>query len=175
MKVTIIGRRVDVPEDLKTWADKKFSKLDKFFEDDTEIRVTLWTERGRFLGEGTIHHKGTIFRAEENEGDFFSVVDGMTLAIERQIAKNKTRLAKKLRSGSIANLTPEIVRDSTEEGEYKIIKNKKYAAKPMSVDEAILQMNLLGHEFFVFFHDKTNDKNVVYKRKDGNYGLIELD
>ena len=175
MKVKLIGRKVNLPDDLRAYAEKKLSKLDKYFGEETEIKITLWTQRGRFLGEGTIDYKGTLFRAEVTKDDFFAVIDGIVLVIERQIAKNKTRLAKRLRAGSITNIIQDpLAEDIEEEKEFKIIKTKRYNPKPMSAEEAILQMNLLGHDFFVFLHDKTNDKNVVYKRNDGNYGLIEL-
>ena len=113
-----------------------------------------------------------IFRAEVRDSDMYACIDRVIDVLERQIRKQKTRLEKKLNSGAFDTLAD--FGNYDEEPEFKIVKTKKYENKPMSVDEAILQMNLLGHEFYIFNNSETNDKEVVYKRKDGNYGLIEL-
>ena len=114
-----------------------------------------------------------IYRAEETDRDEFAAIDNVVDVIERQIRKNKTRLEKKLRETAFT--APAEIDDAEEETEFKIVKTKKYAVKPMSPDEAILQMNLLGHEFFLFKNSNTDENNIVYKRHDGNYGLIETE
>ena len=176
MVLKIIAKKIKVTDEIQSFADKKVNKIAKYFEDDTEFRLTLWEERGKQIAEGTIHAKGTIFRAQEATDGFVNAIEKIVMAIERQIAKNKTRLAKKLRSGSLANLhTEETFKNVKEETEFVVVKTKRFGVKPMSVEEAILQMNLLGHTFFVFKDANNDDMSLVYQRKDGNYGLIELE
>ena len=175
MVLKIVAKKVKVTDEIQSFADKKVNKVAKYFEDDTEFRLTLWEERGKQIAEGTIHAKGTIFRAQEATDGFVNAIEKIIMAIERQIAKNKTRLAKKLRSGSLANMHVESLVDVVEEKEFVIVKTKRFGVKPMSVEEAILQMNLLEHSFFVYQDANSDEKSIVYKRKDGNYGLIELE
>ncbi|MBQ4629657.1 MAG: ribosome-associated translation inhibitor RaiA [Clostridia bacterium] len=172
MKITTTGRKINVTEGLRSYTEKKLSKLDKFFNDNTTAQVTLSVQKDDHIIEVTVYHEGMIFRAEVRDADMYAAIDRVGDVIERQIRKQKTRLEKKLRSGAFDNA--ENFADVVEEQEFKIVKTKKYEAKPMSVEEAILQMNLLGHEFYIFNNADTLDKEVVYKRKDGNYGLIEL-
>ena len=172
MKITTTGRKIDVTEGLKSYIEKKLSKLEKFFNESTLAQVTLSVQKDDHIIEVTVHHEGMIFRAEVREPDMYSAIDKVADVIERQIRKQKTRLEKRLRVGAFNDYA-----DSdtfAEEAEFKIVKTKKYENKPMSVEEAILQMNLLNHEFYIFNNAQTMDKEVVYKRKDGNYGLIEL-
>ena len=112
-----------------------------------------------------------IFRAEVSNDDMYAAVDKVEDVLERQIRRQRTRLEKRLRKDAFADVKSA---DFPEETEFKVVKTKVYSAKPMSIEEAILQMNLLGHAFYIFSNAETEDKNVVYKRKDGNYGLIEL-
>ncbi len=172
MKITITGRKIDVTEGLKSYATKKLSKLDKFFGEETNAKVTLSVQKDDHIIEITVYHEGMIFRAEVRDSDMYACIDKVIDVLERQIRKQKTRLEKKLREGAFDGQTDFGGYD--EEPEFKIVKTKKYENKPMSVEEAILQMNLLGHEFYIFNNSETSDKEVVYKRKDGNYGLIEL-
>ncbi len=172
MKITTTGRRIDVTSGLKDYIEKKLSKLDKFFSDESTAQATLSVQKDDHIIEVTIYHEGMIFRAEVRDADMYAAIDRVVDVLERQIRKQKTRLEKKLREGAFADYAD--VDDYAEEEEFKIVKTKKYENKPMSVEEAILQMNLLGHEFYIFNNAKTLDKEVVYKRKDGNYGLIEL-
>jgi putative sigma-54 modulation protein len=124
--------------------------------------------------EATIYSQNTIYRADEKTNDMYTSIDILIDLIERQIRKNKTRLEKRLREGSIADLIKSSTEQVEEEKEFKIVKTKLFEAKPMDAEEAILQMNLLGHEFFVFKNGLTGNTNIVYKRKYKNYGLIEV-
>lgn len=172
MKINIIGRQMNVWDEMKTIIEAKLAKLDKYFGDDCQATVTLSSKHNKKCLEITITASGTIFRSEVQEETFRNALDKAVYVIERQIRKNKTRLAKRLRSGAFEGGIIDTGEDFEEEAEFKI-RRKTFTLKPMSAEEAIMQMNLLDHEFFVFKDDKTGDVNVVYKRKDGDYGLIE--
>lgn len=174
MKINIIGRQLNVYEDTKEMINQRLSKLDKFFSDEGVATVTLSHKHNTATMEVTIKAAGTLFRSEVNGDSFRSALDKSIDNIERQIRKNKTRLQKRLREGAFiaddsAAYTP--AEEIADEGEF-IIRTKRFEYTPMSVEEAIMQMNLLGHEFFVFNDADTSETCVVYKRKDGNYGLI---
>ncbi len=171
MKVTIIGRQMNVWDEMKNTIEKKLEKLDKYFGDDCEANVTLSTKRNLKNLEITITAYGTIFRSETEDETFRNALDRSIYLIERQIRKNKTRLARKIRSGAFDDGIFDTGEDYEEDKEF-VIRTKSFYFKPMSVEEAIMQMNLLGHEFFVFRDDQTEEVCVVYKRKDGDYGLI---
>lgn len=169
MKLNVIGRKLNVYEETKTLIAKKLEKLDKFFAEEGEATVTLSRKRGVSTIEVTINAGGTLFRSEQDADDFRAALDRCVDIIERQIRKNKTRLAKRLRN----TVVPDMVAFSEEEeDEELLIRTKEFSVKPMSVDEAILQMNLLGHDFYVYADDGDGKIHVVYRRKDGNYGLI---
>lgn len=171
MKITITTRKTFVNELDKEMIEKKIGKLAKFFNDDAEATVTVSSQKNDKIIEATIFANGIVYRAEERNEDILDAVDRAEIAINRQIRRNKTRLEKNLRKEA---LIPEI--DDVpieEEKEFNIIRTKTYSLKPMSAEEAILQMNLLGHEFFIFLNSETDSTDIVYKRKDGNYGLIE--
>ena len=170
MKTTIVSRKYYVTNDLKERLDRKLSKLDKFFTSEADTSVTFSEERGRHRVEITIFYKGTIFRAEVFESDPISSIDKAVSIIERQIRKNKTKLEKRLHGGGDFSAFADMV-DEPEEN-IKISKIKKFAVKPMTVEEAVLQMNLIGHEFFLFLNEETEEINVVYKRKNDDYGVI---
>ena len=175
MKFTFPEKRMDSSENLRDYAQRKISKLDKFFKTEAEAFVTFSIERGRFLAEITIHNNGLFYRASELTNDMYASVDSGVAAIERQIRRNKTRLSKKLREGSLQerDAVPAFAPLEEEDEEFKIVRSKRFSIKPMSPEEAILQMNLLGHEFFVFRNMDSDDAiAVVYKRKQGGYGLI---
>ncbi|MBO5556564.1 MAG: ribosome-associated translation inhibitor RaiA [Oscillospiraceae bacterium] len=175
MKFTFTEKRMDSSEDLRAYAERKIGKLDRFFKTEAEAFVTFSIERGRFLAEITIHNNGLYYRASELTNDMYASVDSGVAAIERQIRRNKTRLEKKLREGVLEReAVPAYVPPEDEAAEeFKIVRNKRFSIKPMSAEEAILQMNLLGHEFFVFRNMDAEDAiAVVYKRKQGGYGLI---
>lgn len=163
---------MEITDDLKTLFDKKLTKFDKFFKDDAVAYVALSRKRGKENLELTISSGGTLYRSEEENTTFNNALDRAMDSIERQIRKNKTRLEKRLRDGAFVRQTGDLTVE--EEPEFKI-RVKEFPVKPMSPEEAILQMNLLEHEFYVFENVETGEINVVYKRKDNNYGMIVPD
>ena len=172
MKLNIVGRQMNVWDEMKSIIETKLEKLGKYFNDECSATVTLSSKHNKKCIEITIVSAGTIFRSEVQEETFRNALDRAIYAIERQIRKNKTRLAKRLRSGAFDGGIIDTGEEFEEEVEFKI-RRKEFTLKPMSMEEAIMQMNLLGHEFFVYKDDNTNEVCVVYKRKDGDYGLIE--
>ena len=176
MKFTFTEKRMDSSDELRAYSMRKIGKLDRFFKNEADAYVTFSVERGRFLAEITIRSNGLFYRASELTNDMYASVDSGVAAIERQIRRNKTRLEKKLREGALeAEQIPAYVSAAEEEekDEFKIVRSKRFSIKPMSPEEAILQMNLLDHEFFVFKNMEENDAfSIVYKRKQGGYGLI---
>ncbi len=173
MKLIISGKNFDVSEALKERINKKIGKLNKFFNPETEAHITMGIQKNRHLLEVTILSNGITLRAEITSEDMYTSIDKAVDILEGQIRKNKTRLEKRLYTGVFK---PEYFSSDIaieEETDFKVVRTKRFAIKPMPTDEAILQMNLLGHEFFVFSNADTNEVNVVYRRKDGNYGLIE--
>lgn len=175
MKINIVGRQLNVYDDTKQMICDKLAKFDKFFGDDAQSTVTLSHKHDDATIEITIKAAGTIFRSEVDDESFRSALDKSIDNIERQIRKNKTRLQKHMRSGDPQSLNREFFESFEEPADDEpefIIRTKKFEFSPMSVEEAIMQMNLLGHNFYVFNDADTSDTCVVYKRKDGNYGLI---
>lgn len=167
MKVTITGRKVSLKDVFKEKVEERLAKFNRFFEDDAQAFVTVTVEGGRQTVEITIKNKGMIYRAEETTRDMQYSFDDAADIIMRQITRNKSRLEKRLRKGAFANV------EETSEADFNVVKVKTFNVKPMGVDEAILEMNLVGHEFFAFLNDQTNAVNVVYRRKEGGYGLLE--
>ena len=168
---------MDVPRDLKELFEKKLQKFDKFFKDEVEAVITLSRKKNLECLELMITANGTHFRSEESDSTFQNALDKAVDTIERQIRKNKTRLEKKFRGGAFdvdAYFEDNYADSSDEELEFEI-RTKTFSFKPMSVEEAILQMNLLEHQFYVFTNQDTEQVNVVYKRKNGGYGLIVPD
>ena len=180
MKFTFTEKKMAASDTLRAYVEKKAGKIDRLFRSESEAFVTFSTERGRFLVELTIKNNGTFFRASELTSDMYASVDSAVATIERQIRKNKTRLAKKLREGAVEREVQELPyvpeEDAAEADEFNIVRRKQFSIKPMSVEEAILQMNLLDHEFFVFRDEAADGAfSVVYRRKQGGYGLISDD
>ncbi len=176
MKFNIIGRKFNVRDSVREYVEKKLSKLDKFFTDEPSARVVLGTIKDNEYIEAQINAGGIIFRAEVEDKEIFAAIDRIVDVIERQIRKNKTRLAKRLREASVDDMhliSGASYVDEEDAGEFEIVKKKRFSVKPMSTEEAILQMKLLGHTFFVFKNIETSEMNVVYERKDGKYALIE--
>ncbi len=173
MKFIISGKNFDVTEALKERVNKKLGKLEKFFNSGTEAHVTMSVQKNRHILEVTVPSNGITLRAEVAGDDMYGCIDKAEDILERQIRKNKTRLEKRLHSGAFRpeNFNADV--HVEEETDFHVMRTKRFAVKPMPVDEAILQMNLLGHEFFMFSNAQTNQVNVVYKRKNGGYGLIE--
>jgi putative sigma-54 modulation protein len=170
MTITIIGRQMNVWDQMKSAIEHKLERFEKYFGDDCTATATLSTKRNMKCLEITIVASGVIFRSEVEDETFRNALDKAIYSIERQIRKNKTRLERRLRDGAFADVY-DTGEDYEDEPEFRI-RRKAFPIKPMSVEEAIMQMNLLDHEFFVF-KDEINDAiNVVYKRHDGDYGLI---
>lgn len=175
MKFQYSEKKVRLPENVHAYAEKKVMKLARFFEDDAEALVVFSVEKNRNNVELTVHGAGTWFRAHESTSDMFASIDAAVGTIEGQIRKNKTRLARRLRKDAFTRTVEEtsFVTEPMEE-DLKIVRTKSFQFKPMTREEAVLQMNLLGHNFFAF-RDEDNDGAfaVVYRRNDGGYGLID--
>ena len=170
MKITIYGKQMSVRESLKAAIEKKLTKFDKFFGSETEAAVTCKTRKGVKIIEITVNYGSATFRSEEESDTFITALDRATEGLERQIRKNKTRLEKTVKSGAFI-ISEDDDDEYEEEGEF-VIRTKSFPFKPMSPEEAILQMNLLGHTFFAFTDAQSGNAAVVYKRKVGDYGLI---
>ena len=168
MKITIVGRKFHVTDDLKEKVEKKLSKFDKFFSDEASANVTMRSQKNDEILEITIFYKGTMFRSETSDKEIENALDKSIDIIERQIRKNKTRLEKKFKTGAFEALAVD-----EDEEDIKITKSKKFVISPMSVEEAVLQMNLLGHSFFLFLNEENDSVNLVYKKSNSEYGVIE--
>ena len=179
MKFVFTDKKVDVPGAIHFYAEKKVGKLDRFFKEDATAAITFSVEKERLNKvEITIRANGTIFRVSESTSDMHASIDAAVTTLERQIRKNKTRLERRLRQGAFERVVDaaeisNIATEDPEEGEYQVVRTKSFPIKPMTRDEAILQMNLLGHSFFAFRDQDAGDVfAVVYRRNDGDYGLI---
>jgi putative sigma-54 modulation protein len=180
MNCIIRGERVEVTEFLRDYAEKKLSRLEKYFESPlvSDVSVTLSVLKDVHSIEVTIPLQGTMLRAEERSQDMYASIDLVVDKLERQIRKHKTKANRKFRQeGGIKTLFRESYEPSAlrfeEEDELEVVRTKRFTLKPMDIEEAILQMNMVGHTFFVFSNMDTEEVNVVYKRNDGKYGLIE--
>ena len=172
MRFIITGRNIDITEGLKSAVEEKLGKLDRFFAPETEVNVTLSVEKERQKIEVTIPMKGNIIRSEQVSNDMYVSIDLVEEVIERQLRKYKNKIVDKQQAA--ANFQKEYLdKDYEEDEEVKIIRTKKFGIKPMYPEDACVQMELLGHNFFVFFNAETEQVNVVYKRKGNTYGLIE--
>ena len=172
MKTNIYTRKIELSTEKKEMIAKKIDKLGKFFDEDVSADIVVNTQKDKIIVEVTIRTPDMIYRAEERDDDLYNATDEIVESIMRQIRKNKTRLQKKLREG-VHKEYDFAVYDDVDDAEIKIVKTKTHHVKPMSPEEAVLQMNMLGHSFFVFLNAQTNTTDIVYRRKDGNYGLIE--
>lgn len=175
MKITVSGKNINITDALRDTVIRKISKLDKYFNPEVEVQAKLSVQKNRHIIEVTITFDGVILRGEESTDDMYTSIDKVQDKLERQISKHKTRLERKLKGNSLKildNVLPYIEEDD-EQYNPTVVRTKRFSIKPMPVDEAILQMDLLGHSFFVFLNAETEEVNVVYKRKDGRYGLIE--
>ncbi len=170
MNITIVGRKCTPREDFRNRAEKRLQKVEKLFGEDANAKVTATVEKTCHSVEVTVTKSGMIFRAEERAENMKDALDECVDSLIRQIRKNKTRLEKKIRSGVLDDFVlPEEVEEETE---FDVIREKNVALKPQSVDEAILQMNMLGHQFYMFLNAETGKVNVVYSRKESGYGLL---
>ena len=170
MKITIYGKQMSVRDSLKVAVDKKLSKFDKFFGEDTEAFVTCKVRKGVKIIEITVNYGGTTFRSEEESETFITALDRAVEGLERQIRKNKTRVEKMVKRGAFV-IGEDDDDEYIEEDDFEI-RVKTFPFKPMTPEEAILQMNLIGHTFYAFTDSETGETCVVYKRKEGSYGLI---
>ncbi|WP_339179810.1 ribosome-associated translation inhibitor RaiA [Paenibacillus sp. FSL R5-0701] len=189
MNLSIRGQQIEVTDALKDYVDKKLSRLEKYFDAplNSDGAVTLSTTRGLHTVEVTIPLKGIVLRAEDESDDMYASIDSVVDKLERQIRKHKTKINRKFRQeGSLKTLfvedptgtvaTAELDTDTdtdTDDDDFEVVRTKRFMLKPMDVEEAILQMNMVGHNFFVFSNIDSEEVSVVYKRNDGKYGLIE--
>lgn len=172
MKFTISGKNIDVTEGLKSAVTEKLGKLERYFTPDTDVIVTLSVEKDRQKIEVTIPVKGNVIRSEQVSNDMYVSIDLVEEVIERQLRRYRKKLIDKNQEG--ANFQKEFIeKEFDEEEEIKIIRSKRFGIKPMYPEDACVQMELLGHNFFVFCNAETDEVNVVYKRKGNTYGLIE--
>ncbi len=174
MKFTFTEKKVDLPKKLRDYAEKKVGKLDRYFKQEAEANLVFSVEKNRNKVELTVRSGGTVLRVAESTSDMFASVDAAVTSIERQIRKHKTRLEKRLRTASIEpeEEATSLVPDEEEE-DFKIIRTKKFPIKPMTAEEAVLEMDLVGHSFYAFKDKDTGAFAVVYRRTAGGYGLIE--
>ncbi len=169
MRINITGKNIEVSDYLKELTEKKVGKISRYFKPETEVNVTLSVERTRHICEVTIPFDGGIIRGEEVTGDMYASIDNVLDKLEKQISRYRTKLSRSLRAG--VEFPP--MQEEVEEPQRRIVRTKRFAYKPMGIDEAVLQMELLGHSFYVFTNAETDEVNVLYLRKDGNLGLIE--
>lgn len=169
MRIIIRGKNIEVTDALKTHVEKRIGKIAKYFDEDTEAQVTLSVVKDTHVVDATLLlNGGMLIRGEVESPDMYASVDMVTEKLERQIRKYKTRINRKARQLGANGEDGRSLED-----EPKIVRTKRFAIKPMLPDEAVLQMNLLEHDFFMFINAETSKANVVYRRKDGNFGLIE--
>lgn len=175
MKVTVIGKKCTPRDSFIERAEKKLEKVSRFFGDDAEAKVTAKAEKNEKIVEITINHKGVIFRAQERSEDMLRALDECVDVLVRQMRRNKTRLENKFKSSPSLDMSDFIGTEEEKdvpEDEYNLVRKKEIPLKPQNIEEAILQMNMLDHKFYMFINDETNEVNVVYARKDGGYGLL---
>jgi putative sigma-54 modulation protein len=177
MRITITGRKVNLRDNFKDLAKKKLSRFDRIFDEDADANVVVTVEKNRQTVEITVLSRGMIYRAESTDIEMNDALDQVVSSLARQIRKNKNRLDKKIHSTALDQYVQDYLHSTEDEesGEYNIVRTKHFFIKPLSVDEAILQMNMLGHQFFMFRNGSSGEINVVYRRKDGDYGLLEPD
>ncbi|MEG0014068.1 MAG: ribosome-associated translation inhibitor RaiA [Cellulosilyticaceae bacterium] len=176
MKYNVIARNIELTKGLENVVLNKVQKLDKYFNETAEAQVTLSVEKQRHIIEITIPFNGQILRAEVESNDMYAIIDDAVDIIEKQVTRFKNKLRTKHRTIPISTLNPyfiDVVEENEEDVSLHIDRTKKFAIKPMDAEEAVMQMELLGHNFFVYLDAHDEEVNVVYKRKNGTYGLIE--
>lgn len=171
MRYIISGKNIDVTEGLRTAITDKLGKLERYFTPDTEVQVTLSVEKERQKIEVTIPVKGTVIRSEQVSNDMYVSIDLVEEVIERQLRKYKNKLVQREQGGG--SFRQEFIEKEAEDEEVRIIRTKQYDLKPLYPEDACVQMEMLGHSFYVFVNAETEQVNVVYKRKGGTYGLLE--
>ncbi|GMQ60171.1 ribosome-associated translation inhibitor RaiA [Vallitalea sediminicola] len=175
MRYIISGKNIEITKALREATIDKLGKMDKYFNPDNEAQITMSVQKLRHIIEVTIPIKGSIIRAEESAENMYTAIDKVVDVLERQLLKHKNKLIS--RQHSVGTFKNDFVNETKEEDlddkKIEIVRTKRFAMKPMDIEEACLQMDLLGHDFFVFMNSDTEEVNVVYKRKNGTYGLIE--
>lgn len=174
MKITYTARKVNLRDNFKQRAEKKLLKFERLFSDDAAVNVVVTLEKNRQTVEITVRDNGMVYRAESTMDEMNDALDKVVDILMRQIRKNKTRLEKKIKSESISDFIAANFDDGeAQDDDFQVVRKKQVIIKPISVDEAILEMNMVNHNFFMFINAETDDVNVVYRRADGNYGLLE--
>ena len=173
MKIIVTGKNIAISDKIQDAIDKRFEKLGKFFADDIEAKVLIHPEESKVKVEATIFTKGTIFRAEEVSQDVYDCIDAAAEKLMSQMSKYKGKLMKKYKGKE--SIKFEMIPETPGQEETRVVKTKKFQLMPMTVDDAILQMEMLQHNFFVFLDTETDSVNVVYKRNDNDYGLLETE
>ena len=172
MKITYTERKVNLRDNFKQRVEKKLSKFDKIFSDDAQAFVVATVDKSSQTVEITIRDRAMVYRAEKTMPEMNDAVDKCIDVLGRQLRKNKSKLEKRLRQGSLEELVAP-VEESVDEEEFEVVRIKEIPVKPITVDEAILQMNMVGHKFYMFTNADTSEVNVVYLREDGKYGLLQ--
>ena len=173
MTITYTARKVTLRDNFKERVEKKLAKFQKIFSDKAEAHVVVTVEKNRQTVEITIRDNKMIYRAESTMSEMNDALDRVVDILMRQIRKNKTRLEKRVKSGSIDALTADMPAQAEPEEEYQVVRKKQVMLKPINVEEAILEMNMINHDFFMFINAETDEMNVVYRRANGNYGVLE--
>ena len=170
MNIMITGRKFNLKDSFRDYAEQKMKKIQRIFGDEADVKITVTVEKEWQTVETTVKKDGVLYRAECSADRMEDALDKTIDDLVRKLRKNKTRIDKKLRD--VAPEIPEPISEEGEEVEIKIVKSKHFPIKPMDAEEAVLQMNLIGHQFFMFRNMDSGEINVVYRRKDGNYGLL---
>ena len=175
MNITYTARKVNLRDNFKERVEKKLSKFKKIFSDEAVAHVVVTLEKNRQTVEITIRDNRMVYRAESTQSEMNDALDRVIDILTRQIRKNKTRLEKRIKSGGIEALTAELPAQENEEPEeeYQVVRKKQILVKPITVEEAILEMNMINHDVYMFINAETDEVNVVYKRANGNYGVLE--
>lgn len=175
MNIIFSTKKAELSDAFKNRVEKKLKKLTRFFGDNITVNVMVSVEKSRENVEITVRHAGFVFRAEETTNSMYESLDRVVEALVRQIKKNKTRLHKKINAPDFDITADSEPDEEQQQEEYRVVKSKKFLLKPISVEDAILQMNMVGHQFYMFKNEETEKINVVYRRNDGNYGLLQPD
>ncbi|MCQ2551455.1 MAG: ribosome-associated translation inhibitor RaiA [Clostridia bacterium] len=173
MKIVVTGKNISINEKIQGAIDKRFEKLSKYFSEDAKVNVFIRPERDKVKMEATISVKGALFRAEDTEQDIFDCIDIVAEKLQKQMSKHKGKMQKKYRGNESVRF--DMIPDSPDQDEPKVVRTKKFQLEAMTADEATLQMEMLQHDFYVYLDSATDAVNVVYKRKDGEYGLLETE
>lgn len=173
MKIIVTGKNIAISDKIQDAIDKRFEKLGKYFADDIQAKVLIHPEKAKVKVEATIFTKGTIFRAEEVSQDVYDCIDAAAEKLMTQMSKYKGRLMKKYKGKE--SIKFEMIPEAAAQEEARVVKTKKFQLMPMTVDDAILQMEMIQHNFFVFLDTETDSVKVVYKRNDNDYGLLETE